>query len=186
MVNETKNPWTTLASKDVHESPWIKVTQHDVLNPAGQPSTYSTVHFKNLAVGVIPLDADGNTWIVGQYRYPVDCFSWEIPEGGGPQGETPIDTAKRELLEETGIEAARWEKFMEFHTSNSATDEHVHLFVARDLTFHDPHPDEDEEIVVRKVAFEELYQMVMRNEVWDSLTIAGVLKLKALLDAGEL
>lgn len=186
MAEDIKNPWTTLNSTMVHESPWISVTKHDVLNPAGQPSTYSTVHFKNIAVGVIPLDAAGNTWIVGQYRYPVDSYSWEIPEGGGPDGEQPIDTAVRELREETGIEAARWDKFMEFHTSNSATDEHVHLFVARDLTFHEAAPDEDEDIVVRKIPFEELYQMVLRNEVWDSLTVAGVLKLKVLLDSGQL
>lgn len=184
MTNELKNPWTTLSSEDVHESPWIKVIRHDVLNPAGKPSSYSTVHFKNIAVGVIPLDDDGNTWIVGQYRYPVNQYSWEIPEGGGPQGEQPIDTAVRELREETGIEAARWEKFMEFHTSNSATDEHVHLFLARGLTFHEAQPDEDEEIEVRKIPFEELYQMVLRNEIWDSLTIAGVMKLKAMLDGG--
>src|SRR6201984_1224928 len=129
------NPWTTLSSEPVHESPWIAVTKHDVLTPHGTSGTYSTVHFKNLAIGILPLDKDYNTWIVGQYRYPIDQYSWEIPEGGGQRDVPPLDSAKRELHEETGITAQKWTKIQEMYLSNSASDEFCILYIAQDLTF---------------------------------------------------
>src|SRR4051812_47902982 len=140
-----ENPWKTLKSELVYESPWISVTKHDVLTPASNPGTYSVVHFKNLAIGVLPLDDEYNTWIVGQYRYPINQYTWEIPEGGGKLDVPPLESAKRELLEETGITAKKWTKIQEMHLSNSATDEFCILYVAQDLNFHKPNPDEDEE-----------------------------------------
>src|SRR4051812_9659730 len=102
-MNEEKNPWTLLDQQQVYESPWIGVTHHNVLNPSGKPGTYSVIHFKKLAIGILPLDADNNTWIVGQYRFPFGMYTWEIPEGGGDRTDKPVDSAKRELLEECGI-----------------------------------------------------------------------------------
>ncbi len=178
---EHKNPWTTLSTEKVYDSPWIGLTKHDVLNPNGHPGTYSVVHFKNLAIGILPLDKDYNTWIVGQYRYPINQYSWEIPEGGGKLDVEPIESAKRELLEETGITASKWTKIQEMHLSNSASDEFCILYIAQDLTFGESHPEDDEQLEVRKLHFDELYKMVETGEITDSLTVAAVLKAKLLI-----
>lgn len=186
MRDYTENPWKTLKSETVYESPWIKITKHDVINPAGNETIYSTVHFKNLAIGIIPLDEEYNTWIVGQYRYPTCKYSWEIPEGGGDRNVPPLESAQRELSEETGIIAKKWTKILEMDLSNSVTDEEVVIFVAQNLSFEDSHPEESEQLVVRKIPFQELYQMVEEGEVTDSLTVATVLKVKLLMLEGKL
>ena len=181
MKQTTENPWKTLSSELVHESPWIGITRHDVLNPAGKPGTYSVVHFKNLAIGVLVLDEELNTWIVGQYRYPIKQYSWEIPEGGGDPNVDPLDSAKRELKEETGISAAKWTKIQEMHLSNSASDEFCVLFLARELSFGESEPEETEQLEVKKIPFEELYRMVCAGEITDSLTVTAVLKVRVML-----
>lgn len=179
------NPWKTLSSEKIYDSPWIGLTKHDVLNPNGNPGTYSVVHFKNLAIGVIALDDDLNTWIVGQYRYPINEYSWEIPEGGGDRNIEPLESAKRELKEETGISAGKWTKIQEMHLSNSASDEFCILYIAQDLTFGESHPEDDEQLDVRKLHFDELYKMVVDGEITDSLTVAAVLKVKIMLLEGK-
>lgn len=186
MINETINPWKRLTEKDVYESPWIKVSHHEVLNPAGNPGTYSVVHFKQLAIGVLPLDEDNHTWIVGQYRYPLNCYTWEIPEGGGSREIEPLLSAQRELLEECGIIASDWQLVQQLQISNSATDEIAYLYVARDLTFTQSQPEETEQLKIRKIPFNELYQMVIDGKVTDSLSVALVLKAKLLMLEGAL
>lgn len=176
-----KNPWKTHASTMVYESPWISVTMHNVTNPGGLPGTYSVVHFKNLAIGIIVLDAENNTWLVGQYRYPIDQYSWEIPEGGGKFGVDPLDSAKRELLEETGITAKKWTKIQEMHLSNSASDEFCILYLAQDISIGEAEPEPDEELQLVKIPFEEVYQLVLDGKITDSLTVTAVLKVKLLL-----
>ncbi|MES2140119.1 MAG: NUDIX hydrolase [Bacteroidota bacterium] len=183
---DLKNPWTTLTSEKIYDSPWIGLTKHDVLNPNGNPGTYSVVHFKNLAIGILPLDNDYNTWIVGQYRYPINQYSWEIPEGGGNHNVPALDSAKRELLEETGITANKWTKIQELHLSNSASDEFGILYIAQDLNFGESEPEDDEQLVVRKLHFNELYQMVESGEITDSLTVIAVLKAKLLMLEGTI
>lgn len=163
-----------------YSSPWIEVSQHEVIDPGGRPGIYGVIHFVNLAIGVIPLDDEGNTWIVGQYRYPTRSYSWEIPEGGGRRDVTPLESAKRELREETGIVAERWTEILRMDLSNSASDEHAIIFLAEGLGFNQPEPDHDEELTIRKLPFEELFGMVMRGEILDSLTVAAVMKLKLL------
>jgi 8-oxo-dGTP pyrophosphatase MutT (NUDIX family) len=157
------------------------VQHNEVLNPSGKPGIYGVVHFKNLAIGVIPLDKDNNTWIVGQYRYALNQYSWEIPEGGGKIGVDPLDSAKRELLEECGLIAHKWEKIMEMHLSNSTTDEHSLVYVARDLEYTESEPEETEQLIIKKIPFEELYQMVKRGEVTDGISVAAVLKVKLMM-----
>lgn len=169
-----------------YDTPWISVTHHDIIDPSGRQGIYGTVHFKNLAIGVVPLDEEMNTWIVGQYRYPIEAYSWEIPEGGGTRDVPPLDSAKRELREEAGIEAERWQEILRMDLSNSASDEHAILYVAQGLTFHAPQPDHDEELELKKLPFEDLYAMVQRGEVLDSLTVAAVLKVKLMLLEGSL
>ena len=186
MTKEQQNPWKTLKSEEVFNTPWISVTKHDVITPAGTTGLYGTVHFKGLAIGVLVLDEDYNTWIVGQYRYPINAYSWEIPEGGGDPKLPPIESAKRELLEETGIKANQWTELLHMHLSNSATDEYAIIFVAKDLSFHQANPDEEEDLIIKKIPFSDLYEMVMKSEITDSLTVAAALKAKILMDKGEL
>ena len=125
-LKEGKNTWTTQGKTTKYETPWIKVTEHDVLTPAGSKSIYGVVSFKNLAIGVLPLDKSNNTWLVGQWRYPLEQYSWEIPEGGCPKGEEPLEAAKRELKEETGLIADKYELLGNLHTSNSVSDEYAY------------------------------------------------------------
>lgn len=181
-IDETNNPWKVVDSKIAYQNNWISVEHQEVITPSGNPGIYGIVHFKNLAIGVIPLDENNNTWVVGQYRYPLKKYSWEIPEGGGPIGVDPLESAKRELLEECGIVAKDWELIQEMDLSNSATDEHALLFVARNLSFTHSEPEETEQLQVKKIPFEELYQMVIRGEAQDALTVAAVLKLKLMMN----
>ncbi|MCX6312835.1 MAG: NUDIX hydrolase [Bacteroidetes bacterium] len=184
--NLHENPWKTHSSEDVYESPWISVHKHIVTNPGGLPGTYSVVHFKNLAIGVIVLDEENNTWLVGQYRYPIEQYTWEIPEGGGKLEIDPLDSAKRELLEETGIVAKKWTKIQEMYLSNSASDEFCILFLAQDLSVGKSQPEPDEELQLVKIPFEEVYQMVLCNKITDSLTVTAVLKVKLMMLENDL
>jgi ADP-ribose pyrophosphatase len=184
MQEEKENPWTTLKKETVFESPWIKVSKHEVINPAGNPGEYSIVHFKNIAIGILPLDEELNTWIVGQFRYPLQEYSWEIPEGGGKLDVSPLESAKRELLEETGIEAEDWQMIQQMHLSNSVTDERAIIYIAKNLTFKEAQPEETEQLNVKKLPFEEVYQMVLRGEITDSMSVAAILKTKILINEG--
>lgn len=182
MSNQEDNPWKTLDSEVKYENPWIKVTHSNVLTPGNDKGVYGSVHFKNWAIGMVPLDKELNTWIVGQYRYPLNQYSWEIPEGGGPIGESALDTAKRELSEEVGLVAKKWTQIQTFHLSNSVSDEYGELFLAQDLEEFENHPDPDEELVVKKMPFNDVFQMVLSGEITDSMSIMAILKVKYLID----
>ena len=186
MLNEINNPWKILDSEQVYASPWIQVTKHNVLNPSDQPGTYSVVHFKHLAIGILPLDENYNTWIVGQYRFPLKRYTWEIPEGGGELNVPAIESAKRELSEEVGIAAEKWTNIQEFDTSNASTDEKAIVFVAQNLSFHEAHPDDDEQLAVKKLPFSELYELAVQGEITDSLSLVAILKTKLLIDQNQL
>jgi len=182
MLNEEQNPWQITGQRDVYDNPWIQLTEYDVINPGGGKGIYGKVSFKNTAIGVIPLDEDNNTWIVGQYRFPTDDYSWEIPEGGGGKHETPLEAAHRELHEETGLKALRWDKLLDMQLSNSVTDEIAIVYLARDLSQHEAQPEETESLVVKKIAFEKAFDMVMKGEIKDAISVAAVLKLHYLLE----
>lgn len=179
------NPWKTKSKNTVYENPWIKISHREVVNPSGGDGIYGVVHFKNLAIGIVPLDEEYNTWLVGQYRYTMDEYTWEIPEGGCMLGTAPLDTAKRELLEETGIQAKQWTKIMDLQTSNSVTDERGMAFLARGLSFGESEPEETEDLEVRKVPFEEAYQMVLDGRITDALSMLAIYRVKAMMDQGE-
>ncbi len=180
--NEAENPWKTLSTENKYENPWIKVEENKVLNPAGNQGIYGVVHFKNIAVAVIPLDEENNTWIVGQYRYTLSSYEWEVPEGGCPEGTSPLETAKRELHEEVGLQAEQYEMILEMQLSNSVTDEISYTYLARGLKFIGEKPEEDEVLNIRKLHFTELVEMVMRGEIRDALSVASILKAKAVLN----
>jgi 8-oxo-dGTP pyrophosphatase MutT (NUDIX family) len=175
-----------LSSELVYESAWIAVHKHQTINPAGNPAVYSVVNFKNLAIGIFPLSEEGYTWLVGQWRYPLNAYSWEIPEGGGPLGEAPLQTAIRELKEETGIVASHFEEILQLDLSNSATDEHAHVFLATDLKFEEAEPEESEDLKVRKIHFNEVFNMVLNGEITDAISVAAIFKVKYMIDAGIL
>lgn len=180
------NPWKTLSVQEVYDNRWIKVTHREVLTPAGTPGIYGVVHFKNVAIGIVPIDDEGNTWLVGQYRYTLDQYSWEIPEGGCPEGTDPLETAKRELKEETGMEATHWEQLLDFHTSNSVTDEYGIAYLATGLSYGEAEPEETEDLQVKKVSLQEAVDMVMRGEITDGLSVMALLKVQVLQQLGNM
>jgi 8-oxo-dGTP pyrophosphatase MutT (NUDIX family) len=182
-MSTTENPWQTLSSEHIYENPWMSLREDQVINPNGGRGIYGVVSFKNLAIGVVPIDAEGNTYLVGQYRYPLNEYSWEIPEGGGPHGIDALESAKRELKEETGFTAANWTNIGRVHTSNSVTSEEGYIFLAQDLTPGETEPEETEDLVIKKVPFSEAVRMVMEGEITDSISIAGILKAEKLLQA---
>jgi len=171
-----QNPWITKSSDDIYESPWIKVVKHECLNPAGKPATYSVVNFKNLAIGILPLDEHGYTWLVGQWRYPLNQYSWEIPEGGGPLHIDPMESAKRELKEETGIVAENLSEIMRLHLSNSATDELAIVYLATNLRFEENDPEESEVLQIKKVHIRDAFDMVENGEITDAISVAAIYK----------
>jgi ADP-ribose pyrophosphatase len=179
------NPWKTVNSKKTYENPWISVTEHDVINPKGGKGIYGVVHFKNKAIGIIPIDEEENTYLVGQFRYPLNEYSWEIPEGGGPNDIDTLESAKRELLEETGLKAEKWELIQEMHLSNSVSDEKAYIFLATGLSQHEAEPEDTEDLKIKKLPFEEAYQMVLKGEITDSLTVAALLKMKVMMLEGK-
>jgi 8-oxo-dGTP pyrophosphatase MutT (NUDIX family) len=185
-IDTQRNPWKTLQSKTSYENPWIKVIHKDVINPSGNEGIYGVVHFKNKAVGILPIDEDYNVYLVGQYRFPVDDYSWEIPEGGCPLGTDILDTAKRELKEEVGLSARKWTYLMEMQVSNCITNEMAYVFIAQDLKEGMSNPEETEELMVKKLSFDEVFQMVMDGRITDSISVAAILKAKILIEKGEL
>lgn len=170
------NPWTTISSRVTYDNPWIRVREDQVINPSGGPGIYGVVEFKNRAVGVIPLDETGHTWLVGQYRYTHHSYEWEIPEGGCPEGEDMLDCAKRELLEETGIVASHYELILEdIQLSNSTTNEVASIYVARGLDFTIAQPEPTEKIAVKRVSLEEAIEMARDGTIRDGMSVMGLL-----------
>lgn len=177
----TENPWKTLSKKPIYENPWIRVEEHQVITPAGKEGIYGKVHFKNRAMAIIPIDYEGYTWLVGQYRYTLDEYSWEIPMGGGPNDLDLLESAKRELKEETGLLANKWTELLKIHTSNSVTDEWGLIYLAENLTQGETEFEETEQLLIKKLPFKEALEMVMSGQITDSISVAGLLKAARIL-----
>ncbi len=175
-----KNPWTLLKSKPIYDNTWISLRHDEVLTPKKTEGIYGVVHFKNYAIGIIPLDSQGFTYLVGQYRYSLEEFSWEIPMGGGPIPNPPLETAQRELAEETGLRAQKWTMLCKLHTSNSVTDEVGFVFLAEDLTQGESHTEDTEELYLEKVPFKQVFEWCMQGQITDAISVAGVLHLAHL------
>jgi 8-oxo-dGTP pyrophosphatase MutT (NUDIX family) len=176
-----KNPWKTLSKRMIYDNSWIKVEEHQVITPGGSKGIYGKVLFKNKAVGIIPIDKQNHIWLVGQYRYSLEEYSWEIPMGGGSMQETILESAIRELKEETGITAKKWTNIMKIHTSNSITDEEGFVFLAEELEEGLPEFEDTEDLRILKIPFKEAVSMVMEGKITDAISVAGILKADKLL-----
>lgn len=170
------NPWKRLSSSPIYGNEWFAVREDRVIRPNGEPGTYGVVSVSRLATGIVPLWPDGSVTLVGQHRYPLDEYSWEIPEGGGDLTALPLEIAKRELSEEAGIEAATWTYLGRVHTSNCFSDELCHLFLARDLTQGVSNPDPEEVLETRRIPFEEAVAMTYDGRITDAISIAGIFR----------
>lgn len=185
-LETTGRPWRVLARRPVYENAWIRLEEFDTVAPTGAPALYGRVSFRNLAVGVLPIWPDGTVTLVGQHRFNFDAWSWEMPEGGVPLDEDPLEGAKRELREETGLAAAEWREVLRMHLSNSVTDEQAICFVAWDLQAGDAAPDETEALRLERRPFAEVLKAALSGAIQDSLTVATLLRTHHMAVTGDL
>jgi len=176
-----ENPWKTKSKSTVYENPWIRVEHHEVRTPGGKDGIYGKAHFKNKAIAILPIDEEGNTWLVGQFRYALDAYSWEVPMGGGPLDVDTLASAKRELKEETGLNAKQWTELQLVHTSNSVTDEVGCIFLAQGLTEGEPEFEDTEDISIKKLPFIEALDWVIQGKITDSLSVIAILRVARAL-----
>ena len=183
---DRRGPWTVQATRVVYDNPWITVREHDVTRPDGAPGLYGVVSPKNLAIGILPVFANGDVMLVGQHRFPTDAWSWELPEGGGPAHEDPLATARRELAEETGLTAKHWREFLRFDVSNCVTDERAIGFLAWDLDQGEARPDGDEAITTARAPFHDALERAMTGDIADGFTLAMLAKADYMARIGAL
>jgi 8-oxo-dGTP pyrophosphatase MutT (NUDIX family) len=176
--NMEKKAWKTLASKMVYDNPWINVTEFDIINPSGNKGIYGKVHYKNTAIGIVPVDNDGMIYMVRQFRYVLGQYSLEIPEGGGHISSNTLESAKRELKEETGLEANYWEQLLVMHLSNSVSDEYAVVYLAKGLVQGKSNLEDTEDIEVIKISLDEAYQKIPTGEITDAITVAALQQLR--------
>jgi 8-oxo-dGTP pyrophosphatase MutT (NUDIX family) len=174
---EIANPWKTLTSKDIYENEWIILQEDKVISPGGTQEVYARIKYKKKTVGIIALDGNDNLWLVGQYRYPIDQYSWEIPGGGASTNEDILGAAKRELKEETGLTANKWKLILHMYTCNSITDEEAFVFLAKELFYGKMELGETERIILKKIPFRSALEMINNGLITDAVAIAGLLKL---------
>lgn len=177
--------WKKLSTRTVYENDWMQVREDHVINPGGGENLYGHVHFKNRAVAIIALDDADNTWLVGQDRYTLGEYSWELPMGGAPLDELPLAAAQRELKEETGIRAVNWQELMRLHLSNSITDELGFVYVATDLSFGETQFEEMEDLEIRKLPLQDAVTMVLDGRITDAISAAALLRLSVVRRASS-
>lgn len=175
--------WKKLETRVIYENGWMRVLEDRVINPGGGQNDYGHIRFLNVAVAILPLDDDDNTWLVGQSRYTLDAWSWELPMGGAPLDEEPLAAAKRELMEETGLSAADWSEMMRLHPSNSITDEQGIVYVARELTEGATSFEETEDLEVRKLPLEDAIEMALNGDITDAISVAALLRIALIRNA---
>ncbi len=176
-----RGDWTVISKEKVYDNPWIAVYHHIVRDPSDNPGIYGHVHFKNRAIAILPVDENLNTWMVGQFRFPLNSYSWEIPEGGGPVGTDPFEGAKRELREETGLKAGIFKPFLEMDLSNSVTDESSVSYIALKLSEGRPEADSTENLQRRKIPLFKAFQWVEEKKIRDALSVASLIKLQLIM-----
>jgi 8-oxo-dGTP pyrophosphatase MutT (NUDIX family) len=185
-MDEAKNPWTVLSRALAYENAWIRVDHHEVLDPSGGPGIYGTVHFKQQATGVVPIDEKGNVVLVGQYRFPLRAYSWEIPEGGGEHSVSALESTQRELREECGLAARHWREIVCMDLSNSVSDERSTAFLAWDLFAADGRPESTERLQVARIPFWGAVDRAKRGEIRDAISVAALFRVALMALQGEL
>jgi 8-oxo-dGTP pyrophosphatase MutT (NUDIX family) len=178
--------WSVRSARTAYENPWLILRHYETLAPTGHPALYGVVSFKNYAIAILPLHDSGEVTLVGQHRMPLADYSWELPEGGGPIGVDPLESARRELREETGLVAAGWRQVLRFQLSNSVTDERGFGFIATDLGVAEVEPDETEAIQIARVPFREALDLAVQGEMSDALTVAMLLRAYHMAREGDL
>lgn len=179
-------PWTILGSQEEFDNRWLRLTTHDVLNVAGNPHLYSTIHIKRAATGVVAIDGAGRVALVGQHRFPLRIYSWELPEGGAEPGEAPIEAIQRELKEEAGLTARHWRQILTLHLSNMLTDEVAYGFLAHDLTEGEAEPEESEVLALDRIPFQRALAMVDAGTITDAISVALLLRVDRMARTGDL
>ncbi len=179
-------PWSVLNTRSVYDNPWLTLAEYDAIAPTGKPALYGVVRFKNLALAILPLHDDGTVTLVGQHRFAIPGYSWELPEGGGPLGVDPLESARRELREETGLEAAEWREVLKFQLSNSITDEVGHGYLATGLTAVPPAPDDTEALALARAPFREVLELALAGHIQDMPTLAMLLRAYHMAREGAL
>lgn len=183
------NPWQIKSSEVLHDNPWSRLDAHDVIGPDGKDYTYHVTHFHNRACGVVPYEVRGGVpgvWLVGQTRFALNRYSWELPEGGVPEGEDVADAARRELKEEAGIEADTLTWLFDIHTSNSVTDEWGQVFLATGLTHGEPELEGTEDITALFVPLTEALDAISSGRITDAITVAGLYRTALMQHSGAL
>jgi 8-oxo-dGTP pyrophosphatase MutT (NUDIX family) len=175
MSEEISNPWQKISTQLIYENPWIRVHEDRVIRPDGAPGIYGVVEFRNRAIGVLAYE-DGDIYLVGQFRYSLNQYSWEIPEGGCPESEDPLDAAKRELQEETGITAENWQLMGQSHLSNSVSDELAIWYLAQGLSHGPISPEGTEQLTLRRLPIDEALRMVLNGEITDAISMLAILQ----------
>ncbi|WP_300543192.1 NUDIX hydrolase [Maricaulis sp.] len=185
-MKRTRGPWQIHGERIAYENPWMRVAEYEVTRPDGKPGLYGVVGFANIAIAVLPLFPDGTTMLVGQHRFPRDRYSWEIPEGGGALDVPPLNSAKRELKEETGLTARAWREVLRLDLSNSITDETAIGYIASDIAEGEPEPEGTEDLLTRRLPFRDALAEAMSGKITDALTVAMLLRAYYMALEGEL
>jgi 8-oxo-dGTP pyrophosphatase MutT (NUDIX family) len=179
-LDEHSNPWRTLSSREIYENNWIGLREDRVIRPDGEPGIYGVVHFRHIAVGVLAVEEDDSIYLVGQYRYALERYSWEIPEGGCAETEEPLSAAQRELEEETGLHAEEWKRLGEAHLSNSITDEIAVWYLAVGLRQGKQRLEGTEKLKVRRVPFSKALEMVLAGEITDAISMLAIMQYQSI------
>ena len=184
--DEGANPWIVNGTRRAFQIDWFDIDEHDVIRPDGAKGYYGVVRVKRLAVGALPIEADGSVHLVGQWRFPLGRYSWEMPEGGGEPGEDALVCAKRELAEESGLSAGAWTRVLEMDLSNSLTDERAVIFLATDLKHGQSAPEATEVLQHRQAHFLDVLARVADGRIRDAMTVAAVLRAHHMAVTGQL
>jgi 8-oxo-dGTP pyrophosphatase MutT (NUDIX family) len=169
------NPWTTKSSRIAYQNRWIRVREDRVIRPDGQPGVYGVVEVPP-SVGIVAINQKDHVVLVGQWRYTLNRYVWEIPRGGSDGHPDLMAVAQRELVEEAGVEAEHWQSLGTVDVCTGVTTDVQHLFLATSLRSSEAHHDAEEQIDVDWHPFEHVLEMTMAGQITEVCSVAAILK----------